>query len=364
MIDKELQNKVPKLFSNCILVKGIKNHIICDLQMQRYIQVPAEFSEVILNLDNSTLLGIEEKFNQAVFQNILSVYNVLVVKGYMHFFDEITVQRFIDLSFDWDEKCLVSNAIVDYNRYSNFPWLKIFADLQDLGCEHVQIRNFENSSLSLLSQILSESNIFSFASLSLIVKYNSQIIENVEMLVNKYSAICEIIIFSAPKDKKLIINTCTISYITESLSKFHCGNISKNYFSINIDTFTEAQNHNTCLNRKIGIDEEGNIKNCPSMTTVYGNIHSDSILSIVQDLSFQKLWNIHKGVVHKCKDCEFRFICTDCRAYRENPNDLNSAPLKCGYNPTTGIWETWSKNPLKSKVMDNYIENEDINEQV
>ncbi len=55
-----------------------------------------------------------------------------------------------------------------------------------------------------------------------------------------------------------------------------------------------------------------------------------------------------------CDDCKFSYICTDCRAYLENPEDMYSKPLKCGYNPYTNEWEEWSANPLKQKAIDFY----------
>ncbi|HLT42986.1 MAG TPA: hypothetical protein VKZ95_09805, partial [Sphingobacteriaceae bacterium] len=44
-------------------------------------------------------------------------------------------------------------------------------------------------------------------------------------------------------------------------------------------------------------------------------------------------------MVDVCKDCEFRYICQDCRAYLKNSDDLYSKPLKCTYNPYEGVWE-------------------------
>ncbi|MDR2057516.1 MAG: hypothetical protein LBP83_04405, partial [Dysgonamonadaceae bacterium] len=39
-----------------------------------------------------------------------------------------------------------------------------------------------------------------------------------------------------------------------------------------------------------------------------------------------------------CKDCEFRYICTDCRAYLQDSNDIYSQPAKCNYNPYIAKW--------------------------
>lgn len=59
-----------------------------------------------------------------------------------------------------------------------------------------------------------------------------------------------------------------------------------------------------------------------------------------------------KGTV--CQDCEFRHICTDCRACLDEPEDIYSKPLKCGYNPYTAEWQDWSSNPLKEKTIQYY----------
>jgi len=69
---------------------------------------------------------------------------------------------------------------------------------------------------------------------------------------------------------------------------------------------------------------------------------------------FKKYWDITKDDISVCKSCEFRYVCTDCRAFVETPDDLYSEPLKCGYNPATTEWEDCSTNPLKKEVMNYY----------
>ena len=66
------------------------------------------------------------------------------------------------------------------------------------------------------------------------------------------------------------------------------------------------------------------------------------------------IWKRILFLPNASKDCEFRYICTDCRAYVEDPEDILSKPLKCGYNPYTGEWSEWSTNPLKQKAIDFY----------
>jgi SPASM domain peptide maturase of grasp-with-spasm system len=116
----------------------------------------------------------------------------------------------------------------------------------------------------------------------------------------------------------------------------------------------ESLKYNSCLNNKISIDTFGNIKNCPSMKENFGNINDLTLTDAFNNNQFKKYWNIKKDDIAVCKDCEFRHICTDCRAFLETPEDIYSKPLKCGYNPYTNTWEEWSTNPLKQKAIEFY----------
>lgn len=133
-----------------------------------------------------------------------------------------------------------------------------------------------------------------------------------------------------------------------------CGNINTSYFVSELYTYIEGQNYNTCLNQKITIDKDGFIKNCPSMQSHFGHVSNTTLEKVLTDPNFSKFWNITKDKIHVCKDCEFRYICTDCRAYVEDPDDLYSKPLKCGYNPYTSEWSEWSDNPLKQPAIEYY----------
>jgi SPASM domain peptide maturase of grasp-with-spasm system len=146
-----------------------------------------------------------------------------------------------------------------------------------------------------------------------------------------------------------------IVQVKDSISReICCGVIASHYFITHLQAISESLHHNSCLNRKIAIDIDGNIKNCPSMSQSFGNIRDTTLREALDHPDFKKYWNITKDQIAVCKDCEFRYICTDCRAYLENPEDQYSKPLKCGYNPYTCEWEEWSTNPLKQKAIDYY----------
>ena len=90
------------------------------------------------------------------------------------------------------------------------------------------------------------------------------------------------------------------------------------------------------------------------MERSYGNVATTKLEEVIRDNSFNANWNISKEQISVCKACEYRDICTDCRAFLENPADPYSKPLKCGYDPNTGTWEAWSTHPLKKQAKEYY----------
>jgi SPASM domain peptide maturase of grasp-with-spasm system len=196
-------------------------------------------------------------------------------------------------------------------------------------------------------------------SVQFIIPYSNETeAQNIIQLIYKYPRIRFVQMYNAPENNKIYSNEIgSVTVITvENNMENHlsCGIVSRSYFSIATSTFTESQHHNTCLNRKISIDVNGNIKNCPSMSQSYGNIKDTTLMEAIEQPNFKQYWDITKDKIHVCKDCEFRHICTDCRAYVEAPEDIFSKPLKCGYNPYTGEWSEWSTNPLKQKAIEHY----------
>ncbi len=129
-----------------------------------------------------------------------------------------------------------------------------------------------------------------------------------------------------------------VRYLKEEMDYEDCGNVGKRYFVIGQPFFIEGHSCNTCLNRKVSIDKEGNIGNCPLMPHTFGNIKTSSLREIVSRPDFQRLWHITKDEIVVCKDCEYRYICTDCRHYIKDKNNIYSQPSKCGYNPYIAKW--------------------------
>ena len=267
-------------------------------------------------------------------------------------------ELFPEINEIWDSPFDISNIIVDLDDSSLFiTKLDIIEVSKVLGIRHLQIRYYGqrvNDFIDFLEKNLINNE---FDSLELMLFYQDGIKEKIENLLTLIQNIFQIFIYKAPKEELLHTIPSVFGnmiFITQDLNIHNCGIVESSLFITNIKHFTESQHHNTCLNRKISIDVEGNIKNCPSMLQSFGNIRDTTLQEALEHPDFKKYWNVKKDQISVCKDCEFRHICTDCRAYIENPEDMYSKPLKCGYNPYTAEWEEWSTNPLKQKAIDHY----------
>ncbi|WP_414647134.1 grasp-with-spasm system SPASM domain peptide maturase [Chitinophaga sp.] len=133
-----------------------------------------------------------------------------------------------------------------------------------------------------------------------------------------------------------------------------CGVVSSKSFSCNMNMYMESLQYNSCLNRKLSIDTNGDIKNCPSMTKKFGNIRTTLLKDVLNNPTFRDLWQITKDMISVCKDCEFRSVCTDCRAYLQDPGNTYSKPLKCGYDPYQCTWEPWAQNKENNYAISYY----------
>jgi len=237
----------------------------------------------------------------------------------------------------------ITNVIIDSDENSKHKYAIIFQQLEELACYSLQLRYFSNISLSELNEILNLLEKSCILSIEILIPNNEEYtVEDLKLLIKKHPRITNLFIHSC-KENQILINDIGKGNLIFTIQKietnFQCGKISLKAFSINTLLFTESQAHNTCLNRKISIDVNGEIKNCPSMKKSFGNIKDTTLEEALEKPGFKDLWTIKKDDIEVCKDCEFRHICTDCRAFIKDPENIYSQPAKCPYNPYIAKWE-------------------------
>ena len=348
--------KFALLYKNCIIVQGVRHNIICDLQRKRYLQIPTHLVSILKSLENNDLETVCHQYDKDGKANLTNFLNFLEEENYLFFTDELEFWE--ELNLQWFPRGFVTNAVVDLAENHMYYQMqkKIIQSLTDVGCRFVQFRFLQNQLISeeKLRKELEVINNSNLLSIEIVIRYNSNI------TLHSYKDICikfpkiTIVVYDSKAIKGSFIHPRFKIVSNTVESEKCCGIVDKRIFEIHTQKFTESLNYNSCLNRKISIDKKGNIKNCPSMSQSFGNIKDTTLEEALDHPDFKKYWNITKDQINVCKDCEFRYVCTDCRAYTETPEDIYAKPLKCGYDPYTGKWEEWSTHPMKQKAIDYY----------
>ena len=352
-------NKKVKLYPSSMPVKGFNRSAICDIQRGDFIFIPNDLYNVLIEHNGKSLFEIKKIYDNK-FDAIIEGYFEFLLKNEHVFYTNIP-DLFPEISLDWFEPFEINNAIIDVEE--TFEFKKILPQLDILMCKSLEIRFFKAVKKEVIENILFflEDEKLIVSSVGFIIPNSNEItLEYLERIITNDPRISYVIITDCPKDKYVDPTTIQDKYVFYTDQKInsssHCGLITNEYFRVNTKLFTESQHHNTCLNRKIAIDKDGNIKNCPSMAQSFGNIKDTTLEEALNHPEFKKYWNVNKDMIAVCKDCEFRHICTDCRAYTESTHfedDIDlSKPLKCGYNPYTNEWAEWSTNPLKEKAIE------------
>lgn len=356
-----------QLYADCIPVKGASRSAIYDLTRNEVILFPSEYFQVLKYLS-------EQKLG-SLLSNIVSAEEKRLITTFIDFLHENELVQFVrDLSEfprieeRWEMPAIVENAIIDVHEKMH-DVEKIFSELDELGCRFVQLRSFSDlPGPHKLNEILISAQNKSIESLELILKYDGNIPDLVyKKLLEDHPMVISLTLHTAPVDRILEVDygldkdlasliAKNIYFTTQSVSsQTHCGLITLKHLNTpSVSGFFETKLHNGCLNGKISIDAAGEIKNCPSMVKSYGNISETSLITAIDKKGFKDLWRVVKDQIEICKDCELRYICSDCRAYVEKPENILSKPLKCGYDPYTAEWEDWTQNPLKKEAIQFY----------
>lgn len=332
-------SEVFKLYANCIPVKGARRSTICDLQKQRMRLIPNDLFYILTELSGLATAEIKRQFNGSCDEIIDDYFAMLTEEQYGFWCDE--PERFPQLDLSWKRPETITNAIIDVDHSSRHDYHSLFTQLDEMGCQAVEIRAYDELSLLELEEILTQCERHRFRHLDLVVKFQPEMrVENLTSFCLAHQIISRIAVHSSPQKSRVRVQPLSIfvDYYTSPVTPSSCGVVSASFFSISVEHFIEAQHFNSCLNRKLGISADGEIKNCPAMAHSFGNARNTDLKSVVNHPELVRIGGITKDQVAVCRDCEFRYVCTDCRAYTQSAGDPYSKPAKCTYDPYTATW--------------------------
>ncbi|MFT5823184.1 MAG: SPASM domain peptide maturase of grasp-with-spasm system [Crocinitomix sp.] len=343
-------------FSCCIIVEGHSRAIIYDSQRLNYIFIPNSLA-LILKQENDIDVILEKYAENK--EAILEYFEFLEEYEFLFWTDN--PEQFPQISTNHSIPRIVENSIIELGEHDLVKLTILIEQLQEIDCPNVSLNIDYPASPNQLEEYLDLFNNSTIRNVEIYVENNpNTTFSDYETILKKTGRLTRLIAWNSPYDKfdtitKSLKQEVELGFIKQGYNgHISCGNISPEYFTLHFKSFLTLKNHNGCLYGKIAVDQNGDIKNCPSMVESFGNIEDTTLAEALEVPNFKNLWDLTKDKIDVCKDCEFRYVCTDCRAYIEDPKDILSKPLKCGYNPYTAEWSDWSTNPLKQKAIDFY----------
>ena len=337
------------MFSHCFPVKGAVRSLICNIQSGTYYFIPNDMFEVVSQHRIFNITNLVSLWGEDNRQSLSSYIDLLVLnESVFRVSDPKVLDYFPALDFQYDSPSVIDNAIIDFNFDYDF-FISAISQLSFLGCRAVLVRILGSIQVEVLDRLLQVFDSSSVQHIEILISEPTPMSDNViEGLFCKYLRLSVISLFGCSKDVVDEVripggNSEVLGLIKRQAKLYdplsHCDKIDVNSFILNLPHFSESLSFNTCLNKKVSIDVKGNVRNCPFMVSVYGNMFKEPLISIVNIPSFKLMWNITKDKIDVCKDCEFRYMCSDCRAHSENSSDLYSKPKICSYDPYNAKWE-------------------------
>ncbi len=168
---------------------------------------------------------------------------------------------------------------------------------------------------------------------------------NLELIKSRFAShnVSQILYFGSKKVKEILPGV-QVEYCKKNFDLcVELCEIDGNFGEINEDEYYFNIYKNSCWGNKIAVTKEGKLRPCIHSEIVLGDLRDINISQVLIDI--KPYWFLTKDKIEKCKICEFRYACFDCREIplRKNGSLYSSNPY-CSYNPLTGKWESSQNN--------------------
>jgi SPASM domain peptide maturase of grasp-with-spasm system len=362
----ESQEKYLLVFPDCVPVKGSRVSALYDLTRKSISTFPSEYFPLFESFRTKRLGEILCEFSPEDRASVLDLLEFLLSNEYATMVDGF--DRYPEIPTAFHEPGLIHNAIIDV-RSQHHDYRKIVEALDRLGCQHLQVRSYSTLfGLRHLEELAGLCRGTSIQSLEGVLHHEPGLRDDDYVrTVSANRILPGLIVHSAEQDKSIRVDYGTSGSSSQLIvveirmtrgrieSCLDCGTIRRGeLLPPSTRTTNELRLFNGCLNRKLSIDEDGCVRNCPAMGTSFGHHQAISLTEVATSSAFQRAFRMRKDDIQVCRDCPYRYACTDCRAFLEDPEAEHSKPLKCGYDPYTDSWSDWRARPKAEGTMERY----------
>lgn len=338
-------NKTFRLFSSCIPVKGIVRSIVYDLNRENFEYIPNGLFKILSDFNGRTIQNVISSHNVKENNTIIEYFEFLIEKEFI-FFSELPSDMFPELNQEFKSSYRISNMVIDLSEEVCKFLPKLLKQIDILGCEAISLRFLTlDVHTKYFDEVLDAFSKSSCRSIEISTIFNNdlakaELIKYFDKVCLEMQRIFRVHLFEAPFDEfnKLPDSVGLLYFHKVSLNPSASHVVNLRNFAVNIQMYVESLNFNTYYNRKIYINQKGDIRNSPSSLIDYGNFEHTTVEDVLGRDDFLKLGAIKKDDIMVCKDCEYRYMCVDART-PEKKNEFFAFAKACSYDPYSGKWK-------------------------
>lgn len=331
------------LYPNIVPVRGFSRSVLMDLYMGKFLFIPNYFCDFLLenkakNLQKEEFLNLGGSENDLA--EIKSLLDHLISQDYLVEADSTLLEGFKTDTPVRTEDSLITDCILELSALSEWEVGHFLAEINNLGIKFLEVRFLDFISFENHYQMMQEAfQNHSIEFLHFLVPFDKQLESVATGKLPAFTRLGQLTVYNTLHTFETNELPFKVDFSTQkSIDHSLCGCIDPTYFNYNVPAYYSNRKKNSCLSHKLSIDQFGEIKNCPSKKESFGRVATVDLELTVQLEAFKKEWHITKESILICSDCEFRWMCSDCRVFIQDESNSLSKPVKCGYNPYINKW--------------------------
>ena len=246
------------VYECCTIEIGKGRGAIFDLERGSFVSLPLEICSILKKNDNIDFERELKSFNIKNKKILRDILKFLLNNDFVYQTNNSIRKK--EREAIYNSSFHIESYIIDFlNIEKALTYFNTVKDIPDV--ESLQVRIFDKVNFYELEKLMAKLKIFSSQSIEIILKNKNIKIKEYQGLLKQNFHISRLFIldssyFKTEMDNRLIFLKDT------AIGKKSCGKISESLFQINRRTAITSKSCNSCLNRKISIDENGEIKNC------------------------------------------------------------------------------------------------------
>lgn len=329
-----------RFFASCRIVTGKHSSAIYDLERSVIYDLPNAFLEVLREVEFTPLEQLPEIHGEPRYRQIKQFMDKFVEKEIAFYTTE--PERFPDIDLSWDVPHYITNAVLELEDPASYPFSAVIAQLNELGCQAVQIRLLRYfSPAQMTDEILKTLAGTQINYCEIMAPAGDISAAQWIALMDLQPRLRRVYVYAAPEDAVLYNDNDRFGRKIVAFKKDIRQEINEKIrperFSPNIISFTEAQSHNLGLNRKVAIDSQGNIRNYISHTDTFGHVNEQRLEAVISQPAFREKWFLSNDRIEDCKDCQYRYTCVSNSDIRQE-NDKYYKTDMCTFNQQENTW--------------------------